>query len=63
VSRNREDGSEIPEVPVPMRMKSLGIWIGEKMKKARTRILMTFRNPKEYSPPFLLSLPAISPVP
>ena len=44
VNRNSEVGNEIREVVVPMRIKSLGIWIGEKMKRARTRVLRVFLN-------------------
>ncbi len=38
----QKKGDQRREVPVPIRMKSLVFWIGEKIKMARTRVLMAF---------------------
>jgi hypothetical protein len=54
--RNSEKRLRSREVVVSMRIISLHFWIGEKMKKARTMVLMALWNPKEYSPP--LAIPA-----
>ncbi len=35
---NTENGAKNRELVVPMPMKSLAFWIGEKIKRARTRV-------------------------
>jgi hypothetical protein len=58
--RNSEKRLRSREVPVPMQIISLHFWIGEKMKKARTMVLMALWNPKEYSPPLAIPVYKIS---
>jgi hypothetical protein len=49
---------EMREVSVPMRIISLDLWIGEKMKRSRTRVLMVFQKSKRYRRRPLFAVPA-----